>query len=179
MNIQDNYQKAIRFAAEKHAELQQTLPGSIIPYAVHLSNVAMEILIAASHTKDFDTEFAVQVALLHDILEDTLVPFEELVVKFDVDIATAVLALSKRDSLPKEDQMPDCIKRIKQCKKEVWAVKMADRITNLQPPPSQWDKLKKTNYLLEAKFILNELDGANEYLENRLAAKIVEYQEFI
>ena len=31
MEIQDVYQKAIRYAAEKHAVLQQTLPDSIIP----------------------------------------------------------------------------------------------------------------------------------------------------
>ncbi|PLB85229.1 hypothetical protein C0T31_12025, partial [Dysgonamonadaceae bacterium] len=71
------------------------------------------------------------------------------------------------------------ISRIKQCKKEVWAVKLADRITNLQPPPSHWNKLKKTGYLLEANYILKELQGANEYLENRLAEKIVEYQDYI
>jgi guanosine-3',5'-bis(diphosphate) 3'-pyrophosphohydrolase len=179
MNIQDTYQKAIRYAAEKHAELQQTLPGSIIPYAVHLSNVAMEILIAASHTNSFDTKFAIQVALLHDILEDTQVTVEELTNEFGTNIAMSVLALTKSDFLPKDQQMPDSLSRIKQCEKEVWAVKIADRITNLQPPPSHWDKLKKSNYLLEAKFILNELRGGNEYLENRLDAKIVEYQKFI
>lgn len=179
MNIQDTYQKTIRYAAEKHAELQQTLPDSIIPYAVHLSNVAMEILVAASYTKDFDTKFAIQVALLHDILEDTHVTVEELEKEFGIDVATSVLALTKRDILPKEDQMSDCISRIKQCKKEVWAVKQADRITNLQPPPSHWNKLKKAGYLLEANYILKELHGANEYLENRLARKIVEYQDYI
>ena len=75
--------------------------------------------------------------------------------------------------------MSDCISRIKQCGKEVWAVKLADRITNLQPPPSHWDKLRKTSYLLEANYILKELHGANEYLENQLAGKIVEYQNYI
>ena len=58
MEIQDVYQTAIRYAAEKHAVLNQTLPDSIIPYAVHLSNVAMEILVAASYSKDFDTVLA-------------------------------------------------------------------------------------------------------------------------
>jgi guanosine-3',5'-bis(diphosphate) 3'-pyrophosphohydrolase len=99
--------------------------------------------------------------------------------EFGIDVATGVLALTKRAILPKEDQMSDCISRIKQCKKEVWAVKLADRITNLQPPPSHWNKLKKAGYLLEANYILKELQGANEYLENRLARKIVEYQDYI
>ena len=58
MEIQDTYQKALRYAAEKHALLQQTLPDSIIPYAVHLSNVAMEILVATTYSKNFDTVLA-------------------------------------------------------------------------------------------------------------------------
>jgi guanosine-3',5'-bis(diphosphate) 3'-pyrophosphohydrolase len=66
MSIQDIYQKVLRYAAGKHAELQQTLPGSNLPYAVHLSNVAMEILVAAEHSKEVDTGFAIKVGLLHD-----------------------------------------------------------------------------------------------------------------
>lgn len=62
----------------------------------------MEILVAASHTKDFNTEFAIQMALLHDILGDTLVTFEELVNEFGTDIAMSVLALTKRDFLTKD-----------------------------------------------------------------------------
>ena len=175
MNIQDTYQKTIRYAAEKHAELQQTLPDSIIPYAVHLSNVAMEILVAATYFDDFDTEFAIQVALLHDILEDTHVTFEELASEFGTDIATSVLALTKKDSLPKDQQMPDSLSRLKLCVSEVRAVKLADRITNLQKPPISWTTEKKQKYMNEAIFILKELKGTNEYLEKRMELKIEAY----
>ena len=78
MEIQDIYQKTIQFSAEKHALLQQTLPDSIIPNAVHVSNVAMEILVASTHSKNFDTEYAIQVGLLHDVLEDTVATAKEL-----------------------------------------------------------------------------------------------------
>ncbi len=179
MDIQSVYQKTIRYAAGKHAELQQTLPDSIIPYAVHLSNVAMEILVAASQTKDFDTEFAIQVALLHDILEDTHVTFEELANEFGSNIAMGVLALTKREFLPKDQQMPDSLSRIKLCAPEVRAVKLADRITNLQKPPMSWTTEKKQKYMKEAKLILKELSGTNEYLENRMQLKIEAYKEYI
>ena len=43
MHTQSFYQKAIKFAAAKHAEQNQTVPGTNLPYVVHLSNVAMEI----------------------------------------------------------------------------------------------------------------------------------------
>ena len=179
MEIQDTYQKTLRYAAEKHALLQQTLPDSIIPYYVHVSNVAMEILVAGTHSKDFDTEFAIQVALLHDVLEDTAVTAEELERAFGTAVTTGVQALTKNTDLPHEEQMMDSLLRIKNCVPEVRAVKLADRITNLQEPPLSWTTEKKQNYLLEADLILEELRSTNEYLEKRLALKISAYKEFI
>ena len=179
MEIQDTYQKALRYAAEKHALLQQTLPDSIIPYDVHLSNVAMEILVAATYSSSFDTEFAIQVALLHDILEDAAVTAEELSILFGIEVTIGVQALTKNKLLPKNEQMKDSLQRIKKCVPEVRAVKLADRITNLQEPPLSWTTEKKQNYLNEADLILKELRGTNEYLEKRLELKIEAYKRFI
>ena len=175
MQIQSLYQKAIKFAAAKHAAQNQTIPGTNLPYVVHLSNVAMEILIASFHSENFDLGFAVQVALLHDTLEDTSTTFEELETKFGVEIAKGVLALTKNEKLPKEEQIKDCLKRIKLLQSEVWAVKLADRITNLQPPPPHWSKERKINYRDEARLIVSELRDGNEYLARRLEEKIEEY----
>ena len=179
MEIQDIYQKALRYTAEKHVLLQQTLPNSIIPYAVHLSNVAMEILVAATHSNSFDNEFAIQVALLHDVLEDTVVTAEDLEEAFGTAVTTGVQALTKNTDLPHEEQMMDSLQRINNCVQEISAVKLADRITNLQEPPLSWTTEKKQNYLHEAALILKELRGTNEYLEIRLALKISAYKEFI
>lgn len=178
-DLQTLYQKAILFAAKKHHAAGQTLPGTELPYLVHLSNVAMEILIAGSNTLDFDTNFAIQVALLHDTLEDTPTTAAELELVFGKKVANAVNALTKNDNLPKSEKMPDSLTRIKTQGKEVWAVKLADRITNLQKPPDQWDSEKKLKYKLEAESILAALYGANDYLESRLASKITEYEQFI
>ena len=175
MQIQSLYQKAIKFAAAKHAAQNQTIPGTNLPYVVHLSNVAMEILIASFHSENFDLGFAVHVALLHDTLEDTSTTFEELETKFGVEIAKGVLALTKNEKLPKEEQIKDCLKRIKLLQSEVWAVKLADRITNLQPPPPHWSKERKINYRDEARLIVSELRDGNEYLGRRLEEKIEEY----
>ncbi|WP_435525876.1 hypothetical protein [Chryseobacterium indoltheticum] len=95
MNIQDIYQRTIKFAAQKHTDCNQTIPGTNLPYIVHLSNVAMEIFIAAEKTKNFDIELAIQVSLLHDILEDTEVTFDELENEFGKKVAIGVLALTK------------------------------------------------------------------------------------
>jgi guanosine-3',5'-bis(diphosphate) 3'-pyrophosphohydrolase len=178
MGTQSIYQNTIKFAAEKHTESNQTIPGTNLPYVVHLSNVAMEILIASQETKHFNIEFAVQVALLHDTLEDTSTTFEELKEKFSLEVANAVSALTKRNDIPKTEKMKDSLNRIKELSKEVWAVKLADRITNLQSPPTHWDFEKIQEYQKEAIQILQELNGANTYLENRLKEKIDKYSKY-
>ena len=179
MEVQTHYQKAIAFATYKHLEKNQYVPGTILPYVVHLSNVAMEIFMAALNTENFNLEFAVQVALLHDTIEDTDTTYDEVEEKFGIDIANAVLSLSKNDNLPKEQQIPDSIARIKKLSEEVWAVKLADRITNLQPPPSIWSNEKRIKYHQEASLIFNELKFGNGYLSKRLCHKIKEYSNYI
>jgi guanosine-3',5'-bis(diphosphate) 3'-pyrophosphohydrolase len=172
-NIQTLYQQAIRFAAERHGD--QEIPGSGIPYAVHLSNVCMEILFAARATDSFDLPLAVQVALLHDVLEDTPAREDELANRFGQQVASGVKALTKDETLPKEERMSDSLRRIKQRPKEIWAVKLADRITNLQPPPPHWTQEKINQYHEEAQIIYNELKDGNAYLAERLKSEISKY----
>ena len=177
MSVQSHYQKAIKFAGEKHGD--QKIPGTQTSYMVHLSNVAMEIMIAANHTSNFDLSFALQVALLHDVLEDTAVNFKELELEFGSEIAEAVLALSKDETLEAAAQIPDSLKRIQSHAKEVWAVKLSDRISNMQEPPAHWDQAKIIAYQKMARLILATLKGGNAYLEKRLDEKILAYNEFI
>jgi len=179
MEIQFLYQQAIKFASSKHAAIGQKVPGTNLPYDVHITNVAMEILIAGFNTPAFDTAFAVQVALLHDTLEDTATDFHELENKFGIVIAKAVSALSKNEALPKDKQMQDSLNRIKALQPEVWSVKLVDRITNLQPPPSHWDNSKIIKYHSEAQTILDTLGAGNAYLASRLSSKIKEYRSYI
>lgn len=179
MKTQTLYQEAIKFATEKHVQQGQNIPGTDLPYVVHLSNVAMEILIASFNSADFNLEFALPLALLHDTLEDTSTSYEELQEKFGNDIAEAVSALSKNKDIPKEQRMADSLNRIKKLKKEVWAVKLADRITNMQKPPDFWDNPKRVKYKSEAEIILNELAEGNNYLAERLKMKIEEYKFYI
>ena len=122
MHTQTLYQKAIKFAGEKHSN--QIVPGTNSNYLLHLSNVAMEILIASYNTKNFELGFAIQVGLLHDILEDTDTTFNELRSLYGKEIADAVSALSKNSDLPKKRQMQDSLNRVKKLQPEVWAIKL-------------------------------------------------------
>lgn len=178
-DIQQCYQQALLFAAAKHAENDQKVPGTNLPYTVHISNVAMEILTNCQHSNDFNMHFAVQLALLHDTLEDTSTTFEELVSTFGVAVAEGVAALTKNEKLPKEERMADSLHRIRLQPKEVAAVKLADRITNLQKPPHFWDTDKRLRYHQEAQFILEQLQSAHPLLEERLQRKIVDYLAYI
>jgi len=176
-DIQTLYQNAIRFAAEKHGS--QKVKGSQNPYVVHLSNVAMELFVAAQRTPRFDLSFAVQVALLHDTIEDTPVTRAELETVFGNDISEAVWALTQDKRLLKDYRLSEKLAKVRQCSKEVWAVMLADRITNLQVPPKTWSKSKITDYQFDSIHILEALEGGNEYLEKRLANKIEEYNLYI
>jgi hypothetical protein len=173
--VQTLYQDAIKFATYKHQEKRQTVKGTKLPYVVHVSNVAMEIFMAAQHTVNFNLIYAIPVALLHDTIEDTATTFDEIKENFGEDIAIAVLALSKDGNLPKDQQIINSLTQIKKLPNEIWAVKLADRITNLQPPPAEWPIRKIGQYLKESEVILEELCDGNLYLAQRLKAKISEY----
>ena len=109
---------------------------------MHLSNVVMEVIIAGAATSGFNLSFAVQIALLHDVLEDTQTTFKEIATMFGFDVANVVQALTKNDILDKADKMLNSLARIRALSKEVWSVKLADIIINLQKPPAHWSSPK-------------------------------------
>jgi (p)ppGpp synthase/HD superfamily hydrolase len=55
-------------------------------------------------------------------------------------------------------------------------VKLADRITNLEPPPDTWSHDKRRAYLDEAALIRDALGEASAHLARRLEAKMADYR---
>ena len=175
---QDKYQEAWNFASNIHNG--QKLPGSDIPYINHLGLVAMEATTAVAHTNIKNPNLLVLCALLHDTIEDTSANYDDIKCKFGSDVANGVLALTKnRELSSKSEQMKDSINRIKNQPKEVWMVKLCDRITNLQPPPKHWDKAKIAKYQNEARFILEQLGESSPFLADRLNIKIANYDQYL
>ncbi|MBB4264410.1 HD domain-containing protein [Roseospira visakhapatnamensis] len=182
---QEHYIRAYRFAAEAHwnGTLRQHVPGTDLPYLLHFSLVAMEVIAGLATETDVDGDLAVQCALLHDTLEDTAIGYGDVVAAFGVPVADGVRALSKDPAigrgLPsperKQQQMADSLARIRAQPRAVWMVKLADRITNLQPPPAFWSRDKIDRYRDEAHAILVALDGGCPALEARLRQKIAAY----
>jgi len=176
---QDVYLKTLLFAGKAH--IGQKVPGTDLSYVVHITNVAMEVASALTHTNEqkIDVTLAVQCALLHDTIEDTAVTYEEIKSIFGEQVANGVLALTKNTELPKAEQMQDSLQRIVEQGAAIRIVKMADRINNMQPPPLYWTLEKKQGYHKEAQFILEQLGGVHSYIEERLAQKIINYNHYL
>lgn len=172
------YRKAFRFAAVAHHT--QKILGTTLPYLIHVDRVLGEVMVALDrNSKGMCPDFSMQCALLHDVLEDTDVTEECLEKNFGSDVTRGVKALTKDMSLPKEKRMLDSLSRILEQSSEVRLVKMADRIVNLQEPPSFWRNEKRRAYQEEAKMILEKLQGVHCFIEERLHKKIQEYSKFI
>ncbi|BCL38840.1 HD domain-containing protein [Nostoc sp. MS1] len=174
---QENYIKAYKFAAQAHQG--QKIPGSEIPYIMHLSFVSMEVIAALSAEQVQDGDLAIQCAILHDTIEDTDTSFENIKTEFGELVANGVLALTKNSSLEKHLQMADSLRRIKEQPREIWMVKLADRISNLQAPPHYWTQEKIIRYREEGREIYQALQDASSYLGSRLASKIEDYKVFV
>jgi (p)ppGpp synthase/HD superfamily hydrolase len=138
----------------------------------------MEVMSAIVQQPNMENpNLSIQCALLHDTLEDTPVTYDELLLRFGEDVSNGVLALTKNKQLPtKTEQMADSLMRIRSQPHEIWIVKLADRITNLQTPPSHWSKQKIRAYREEAITILDALGSSHDYLATRLEKKIEHYQ---
>lgn len=172
---QDLYQQTYEFAAAAHND--QKVPGSDLPYITHVTLVSMELLAAATECDDVD--FAMQCSLLHDVLEDTSVAYDDVVSRFGRAIAEAVSSLTKDRTLPKHDQIAESLTRVKAQPRDVWRVKLADRITNLRRPPTTWQDDKKARYRQDAILICDVLGPASDILSKRLRTKIEEYAGYI
>ena len=176
---QEQYLKAWNFASTIHNG--QRVPGGDIPYVNHIGLVSMEAMAAIAHNEEIQfPNLLVLCALLHDAIEDTDTTYDKIQNEYGNEVANGVLALTKNKDLPsKMEQMEDSIGRIKAQPKEVWMVKLCDRITNLQPPPKHWDKEKIEKYRDEAQFILEQLGEANSFLAKRLKSKIEGYDQYL
>lgn len=173
----DTYQSALRFAAIAHQG--QRFPGTELPYLLHVAFVAGEVMAALSEgAQPLDGDLAVQCALLHDVIEDTKVTPAELRHAFGDAVADGVQALSKDPSLPHDLQMQDSLDRIRRQPREVWMVKLADRISNLQAPPPHWTAPRIAAYAVEAELIRSTLQSGSPPLARRLADKIKQYKQY-
>ena len=178
----ETFAKAWQFATIAH---QGQLYGSQhpelkIPYINHIGSVTIEVVFALQNSsQNLNGTLAINCALLHDVLEDTNFKFSDIENAFGIETANGVAALTKNSLLTTEQKMHDSLNRIKQQPNEIWMVKMADRICNLQPPPYNWDQQKILKYKNESMLILQHLKEGNHFLAQKLQSKINIYGSII
>ncbi len=171
--LAEDWLAAWHFAEEVHNA--QRVFGTDLPYLKHLGMVAMEVFSAHAIAPVGDLGLAVRCAILHDTIEDQGVRHDELIERFGPAVADGVLALSKSPDLPKAEAMADSLRRIQAQPREIWCVKLSDRISNLHTAPDHWAPDKRLAYRAEAQQILDALGPAHAVLAERLAAKIAAY----
>lgn len=181
------------FVALEHS--QQTynqVSGQKVPYYLHLTQVFSRAVRAALDRPELDVNKIMACALLHDVIEDCAenqLAYERISGFIrqvcGEDVLNGVLALSKQDVFDdygvkdKPAMMLDSLERIREQSAEVWVVKLADRICNLQAPPPHWDSEKRQRYVDEARIIYQELHSASPLLAQELQARIDDYQQYI
>ena len=168
----DLFRETVYFAAGAHEG--QFVPGQNYSYVVHLIGVCMESL-RATMIEPSDANLVMQCSLLHDTMEDTPVTLNILTDRFGSQVAEGVLALTQQEGESTEDYL----KKIVRQNKEIWMVKLADRIWNMHEPPEHWDLAKRKAYCEEAKVIHETLKVGSPYLAARLSDKIYAYNKLI
>jgi (p)ppGpp synthase/HD superfamily hydrolase len=170
------YKKHLEVALRAHGA-QQTPTG--LPYAYHFTSVAVEVInaVQCDPIGREEADVAIGCALLHDVLEDTDYDLPSWVNPL---IRDGVGALTKDASLStKREKMRDSLERLRHQPRCVQMVKMADRITNLDPPPQHWDAKKRGAYREEAQTILDALADSSQYLASKLKKRIARYGQYI
>ena len=187
----DLFEELSLFAAEHHRS-QEVPNGKGLPYYLHLTQVCNRAMRAAIDRPELDVDLIMACAILHDVIEDCASTPQlheeisnEIRHKFGELVLNGVLALSKKEILDssgnrdKAAMMMDSLDRILLQQHEVWAVKLADRICNLQPPPPHWKDKKKLAYLAEAQEIYAALHPASPILANELLHRMKRYKGYI
>lgn len=148
-------------------------------YSTHLETVAELSRQALQHDTSLNEGILLSTAYLHDAVEDTAVTHEDIFNFFGQDISDAVSALTKNKSLSKSSQIQHSLQRILRKPKEIWAVKLADRVANLQQSiflnDSKWTKAYKEYYRDEAILINETLGKCSNHLSQKLSNLITIY----
>jgi len=173
MFSQEKYLKALNYAAKAYGEEKENIKN--------ITAISMEVIHASVESKmeDKKSDLAITVAILHDIISNTKITYDDIYVDFGIDIAEAVDAFTKDERLSKKDQLSDTINNLLAQSYEVQMVELASQITKLQKPDSSLDNEMIFNNHKEAKFILSCLKNSNASLSQRLESKIAEYRVYI
>jgi (p)ppGpp synthase/HD superfamily hydrolase len=117
-------EKALKIAVVAHNQQVRKSDGS--PYIVH------PVMVAGIVRKYDFSETACAAALVHDVLEDTDFPRDELLVELGQAVVSIVDAVSEDASLPWEERKEEYVQKVAASGVECKAVSIADKIHNAE-----------------------------------------------
>lgn len=158
----------IRDAAEFAARVHEgkVRKGSKIPYIVHPFETAV---IVSGLTKDPEV---ISAALLHDVIEDAGVTYEELLERFGVRVADLVLAESEDKSKTWKERKSATIEHLKTAEREVKMICLGDKLSNLRSTAG--DMLLKGDEVW-AKFRVKD-KGEHEWYYRGVFCELAEFR---
>jgi len=133
----DLVSKAIIFATKAHSG--QSRKGTNLPYIVHPLSVMRKLIDMGADTN------LVCAGVLHDVLEDTEVRYEELVEQFNKDIADLVNSHTDDKTLPWPEQKAKALEELGKSNQRVQMLILGDKMDNLagmllkKDEPGFWD----------------------------------------
>lgn len=140
----NSLEQAFTFASAYHG--QQTRPNGE-PYIIHLFEV-LEILLASGIRE----ENMLIAGVLHDVVEDTFCSLQEVHIRFGENVANLVEWLTKPDQSITESSAQlraEYIDRFKIAPLDVVAIKLADRLSNVQKLDTHPKLEKQRSYYWE------------------------------
>lgn len=164
--------EAYDYAARRHRD--QRRDGALAePYVNHVIEVAARV--ARSPHAD---ELAVLGALLHDIIEDTEGPAEEIARLFGADVAALVLEVTDDKALPKAERKARQVASSAGKSARAKRIKLADKAANLTAlrlsPPVDWDLPRKRAYADWAEEVVAGCRGVDAMLEAAFDAALAD-----
>ena len=165
--------QAATFAAEKHAD-QRRKGKRQEPYINHLLEVAE--LVSSVAERD---ENLIIAALLHDVVEDAGVTFDELAERFGTDVAALVAEVTDDKSLPKVERKRLQIVSAPHKSPRAQILKLADKISNLRSmlnsPPADWNEARRREYFDWASQVVAGLTAPNQQLKREFDQLVREF----
>ena len=155
---------AVHFAADKHRDQRRKDAGAS-PYVNHPIEVA-ETLARVGGVGD---PVALQAALLHDTLEDTLTTPSELEQAFGPEVRAVVEEVTDDKALEKGERKQRQIEHAPSLSPRAKLVKLADKICNVRDvihaPPEHWPRERRREYVEWSAAVVAGCRGVNAALE--------------
>jgi guanosine-3',5'-bis(diphosphate) 3'-pyrophosphohydrolase len=156
--------KALHFAADMHKSGNRKGVARE-PYVNHVIEVA-ELLARIGGIKNAAT---LQAAILHDIVEDTPVTFDDVERGFGSEVRRIVEEVTDDQELPKAERKRLQVEKAPRLSEAAKTIKIADKISNVRgimlSPPADWSLERRNEYVDWAERVVAGCRGCNARLE--------------